>query len=339
MCDMAEWQWQPRRLDDNSTDSDGLPNGELQYEHFVVWFFVFWGIIICYVVIKNWRIRLLTVYLRRFPRSRLGIGKGDLPPKVYAVVVNQLYRATAPQTKIEPNPEDCADKGWGTPKTDMESVHFKTAIAYSYRILEDAASFKNPKSKLAPGETIREYVQKLKQSITGGDANTSVFHQLCDEYVNMYERARFSAEEVDFTEYCDFMRKFLYLVQHFEFSETLSRSLHHPSGHNSITNNNNGGVHHLIDANSIPSAAAVGSISNGYGGSHVESRHGKRVKMTTTTAGSKYTSTANATVTERLKSPDRKPPTAKIPIQQRFTSIFSHHSDKKRNTSSTIHPV
>ena len=101
------------------------------------------------------------------------------------------------------------DAKWGRSESGM-CFHYQTSIAVSYKSLEEAATTYHPSLAMGPRESVRQYLERIKRSCYGID------HNICDEYVMFYERAKFG-KSIDFNQqqYDKFISEvFYYLLKY-----------------------------------------------------------------------------------------------------------------------------
>ncbi|EME30339.1 hypothetical protein Gasu2_70550 [Galdieria sulphuraria] len=107
-------------------------------------------------------------------------------------------------------PQVAADFGWGSPGTELEGVHFKTSIAKSYKVIEEAAKARIPSLELKLGKTVSNYISEIQEYFPTLPTNT------CEQYIDFYERACFTKEQFTAAEYRRFVNTVLLLIQHIE---------------------------------------------------------------------------------------------------------------------------
>ncbi|GJQ10466.1 hypothetical protein GpartN1_g2257.t1 [Galdieria partita] len=107
-------------------------------------------------------------------------------------------------------PQVAADLGWGSPGTEWEGVHFKTSIAKSYKVIEQAAKGRIPSLDLKLGKTVFNYISEIQEYFP-----TLPTH-VCEQYIDFYERACFTKEQFTAAEYRRFVNTVLHLIQHIE---------------------------------------------------------------------------------------------------------------------------
>lgn len=90
---------------------------------------------------------------------------------------------------------------------NVRGVHFKTSVAQSYLVLEEAASIPRPGLRHRNFRTIREFVLYLQGELPG------ITDEMVNNYIGHYERARFSDECFSAEDYADFMGVILEIVE------------------------------------------------------------------------------------------------------------------------------
>ncbi|KAG9392820.1 hypothetical protein J8273_5753 [Carpediemonas membranifera] len=147
------------------------------------------------------------VALKRIPRSRI-----SLPSRFFGHMQRFIHTETLREADIinsDPPIRIPAADGWGKPGSEYSRVHFKTSVAKSYLILEQAAVHADLRLSRPPGHSVRRYVQFLA-------TNCGVRDECCEEYLSMYELARFTEHEVSFAQYQRFMANLMELVRQLE---------------------------------------------------------------------------------------------------------------------------
>jgi hypothetical protein len=86
-------------------------------------------------------------------------------------------------------------------------VHFNTSIANSYLVLDEAVTLACPGLRLRSFKTIREYFKALQKEFPEID------QEIADQYVTMYEEARFGNRKFSEKEYNKFMNIVLEIMK------------------------------------------------------------------------------------------------------------------------------
>lgn len=135
---------------------------------------------------------------------------GDVPTKNRNLILAELVHSR--NTVIEPShsPPPIGGVGWGDPRSDEAGVHYKTSIAKTYLVLEQAAMHRDRALSRPPTMNVRDYVELLVSRVP------TISQKLAEFYVEEYERARFGQADVTADEYRDFMTNFGELLQGFE---------------------------------------------------------------------------------------------------------------------------
>eukprot|EP00474_Spongospora_subterranea_P000215 CRZ00673.1 hypothetical protein [Spongospora subterranea] len=182
--------------------SSSNPWGSILPIHFIIiTALLVLAVLVIVAVIKK-RALTLASQRERIPRIRLPVGRNDMPRSVYAAMVNQSVKEHKIKAGIVPESPGEGDQGWGrvsVDRTNFEGVHFKTSIAKSFLVLEEAASVPRPGTKHLDFRTIRDFVAYLQTEFP------SITDVLAREYIDFYERARFSQYQFDVNDYNKFM--------------------------------------------------------------------------------------------------------------------------------------
>lgn len=143
--------------------------------------------------------------MKKIPRSRVPVGRRDVPGKCAGVIAAALERSLT----MKHDPVELADGqlGWGNSSSEFAKVHFKTSIAKSYLVLETAAERKHPRLVRQPDMTVRDFVQMLQLNCVGMDGAT------CERFLHAYEAARFAPDDVDLAAYLAFREAFVALIE------------------------------------------------------------------------------------------------------------------------------
>lgn len=159
------------------------------FEHLIITASVFGVLMWSYLILLRKRVLKYGKEIREIPRKSLPLTArhnsqmyatniGDLV-EVYDVL-NTIKPARSP-SETEPHERELGDPGWRD-----QDLHYNTTIASSYHYLESWAVLRRPGLLHRHHRTIRHYVNTLRQTFP------TIPEALCQEYVNMYERAVFS---------------------------------------------------------------------------------------------------------------------------------------------------
>eukprot|EP00871_Galdieria_phlegrea_P000911 jgi/Galph1/1820/GphlegSOOS_G481.1 len=107
-------------------------------------------------------------------------------------------------------PEVPVDFGWGLPGSEFEGIHFKTSVAKSYLVIEQAVKTRMPHRVIKPDMTVFDYIMEIQQSFPNLSRST------CEQYIDFYERACFTKEQFTSSEYRRFVNIILHLIQSIE---------------------------------------------------------------------------------------------------------------------------
>jgi len=101
------------------------------------------------------------------------------------------------------------DEGWGR-NEDGSCYHYQSTVSLSFKSLEDFARKYDSSLAIGKKESVRAYVDRIKRRCTGIDPT------VCDNYVRVYEEAKFGNGD-GFTEenYLSFRRNFAEILKFF----------------------------------------------------------------------------------------------------------------------------
>jgi len=181
--------------------------GAIQWTHLAVLGGVGFTMLNLYLYFLRRKFNHYSRAIKQLPRSTLSISKRAMGRRMYSLLINELCRvdsmfddpsgstcspngaSASGHTHLEPQSNGdvpgCGDEGWGKEGGPADQVHFNTAIAKSYVILEKSALSRRPGLRQRDSRTIREYVFQLRQAFP------SLNQSLCEEYLQTYERAVF----------------------------------------------------------------------------------------------------------------------------------------------------
>ncbi|CAG8538519.1 19344_t:CDS:2, partial [Dentiscutata erythropus] len=158
-------------------------------------------------VLLGWcRLNLVKNALANIPKSSMPIKNRDLPNSVFNLITGELTRVSMIAWTGEPKPEDVNLPGWGRPGSDFDDIHFKSSMINTFSLIEQTALKKNSSLKRQPSMSVQRYIDLL------------IEHRVIDRglghaYVEGYERARFSEDEVPQEQYTEFMKLVLQLLR------------------------------------------------------------------------------------------------------------------------------
>jgi len=164
--------------------------------------------IFCLIYLITIGIRNLEVtgYMATIPANYLPIEDQDIPKRASDMINTELNKALEISSSAEPLPEDIQPSGWGKKGTMYENIHFQTAIVQSSSLLEATVLKYNEHLVREPYMTIRQYINIL--------ANNKLINRdigLC--YVNNYEHACYSTDEIKEDEYEETMKLLALLLK------------------------------------------------------------------------------------------------------------------------------
>ncbi|CAG8792444.1 32199_t:CDS:2, partial [Racocetra persica] len=157
-------------------------------------------------VLLGWcRLNLVKKALSNIPKPFMPIKETDVPNSVFNLITDELKRVSMIAWTGEPKPEDVNLPGWGRPGSDYDGIHFKTSMINTFSLIEQNA-LKNLSLKRQPSMSVQRYIDLL------------IEHRVIDRglghaYVEGYERARFSEDEVSQEQYTQFMKLVFQLLR------------------------------------------------------------------------------------------------------------------------------
>ncbi|CAG8446967.1 16824_t:CDS:2, partial [Acaulospora morrowiae] len=158
--------------------------------------------------------RLITVKkaLLDIPKSKLPISKKILPKSVHNLIMSELIRVSMISLESEPKPEDGGQPGWGRPGTSLDNINFKISIVDTLTLIEKNA-YEHSHLKRQPSMSAQRFIDFLIE-------NKAIDRNLGHAYVEGYERARFSDEEIPEEQYTEFMKLVVQLLRKLGFNES-----------------------------------------------------------------------------------------------------------------------
>ncbi|RHZ77636.1 hypothetical protein Glove_174g121 [Diversispora epigaea] len=144
--------------------------------------------------------RLITVKkeLANIPKSYVPIDKKHVPKSVYELIRTKLEHVSGITAESKPRPEDGAQPGWGRPGKELDKIHFKTSIVDTFPLIEKTA-FEHLQLKRHPSMSVKRFIEFLVE-------NRAIDYNLGYAYVEGYEKARFSEDEILEENYTEFMK-------------------------------------------------------------------------------------------------------------------------------------
>eukprot|EP00937_MAST-01D_sp_MAST-1D-sp2_P007188 g7188.t1 len=165
--------------------------------------------LLVYMCLMQLEYRRQQAYLNKLPHEGLPVGRNQLSQTMHKVIVEESARLASEACSMQPAENaPPADRGWGVPQLseDKALTHFRTSIINSFFVLEkESQKFDEYFSRLY-NQSVRDFMAVLKQRFK--DIST----KLCTEYVECYEKARFSEEPISVEEYNEFQQIWLELV-------------------------------------------------------------------------------------------------------------------------------
>ncbi|RIA98504.1 hypothetical protein C1645_812560 [Glomus cerebriforme] len=151
-------------------------------------------------------VRLLNVKkaLNEIPKSHVLIHKKELPKSVDNLIISELIRVSRIDGK--PRPEDGSQPGWGIPGSSYDNIHFRSSIIETFSVIEQEAVKNSSLLARQPSMSVQRYINFLIE-------HNIIDRELGHAYVEGYERARFSDEEVPEEQYTKFMKLVIQLLR------------------------------------------------------------------------------------------------------------------------------
>jgi len=183
------------------------PWGNLQWVHLIIVAVMLVVVTYIYIMLLNRRMKNYNTRINeQIPRSSVPLKSSDMSRKMYGLIMHEMYRVGKIR-EAELKPEPCraggGDPGWGKAMLsdgNIGDVHFNISIAKSYYDLEKTALSRRPGLWHKEKRTIRDYVTGLRKAFP------MLRYDLCQEYIDIYERAVFSSHKFTVEEYVRFMR-------------------------------------------------------------------------------------------------------------------------------------
>jgi len=180
------------------------PWGNLTWVHLVILTCMLATVTYVYMMLLNRRLRNYKRSIQEIPRSIVPLRQNNMSRKMYGLMMHEMYRVgKIREAELKPEPANGGDPGWGKAMLsdgNIGDVHFNISIAKSYYDLEKTALSRRPGLWHKEKRTIRDYVTGLRKAFPG------LRYDLCQEYINTYERAVFSSHKFTVQEYVRFMR-------------------------------------------------------------------------------------------------------------------------------------
>ncbi|KAI9013860.1 hypothetical protein CLU79DRAFT_768289 [Phycomyces nitens] len=157
--------------------------------------------------------RLFTVKssLQDIPKIYIPIKEDDLPKKVFHHIQQQFTNVKEVRNECKPLSSDIKLVGRALPGEPLfDGVDFKRAISRTHTIIENAAIELNPEYARPLYVPVRQYIEFLMH-------HNLVDPQLGRVYLEGYERARFSPDQVSQAEYLDIMKHLAVMLHHMGF--------------------------------------------------------------------------------------------------------------------------
>ncbi len=175
--------------------------GNIGWEHFIIVAAVAVLMVYSYLLLFRRRMNMNDRERALIPRKQVPIERHDMSRRMYALLISEMVRVeNILKADFKPEGADSGDPAWGKEDSKVANVHFGTSIAKSYYVLEKAALSRRPTGLYQRDHrTIRDYMVSLRKAFPG------LRPDLCQEYVQTYERAVFSSETLTFTDYERFM--------------------------------------------------------------------------------------------------------------------------------------
>ncbi|CAG8572735.1 10790_t:CDS:2 [Cetraspora pellucida] len=157
-------------------------------------------------VLLGWcRLNHVKKALANIPKPYMPIKQNDLPNSVFNLITDELKHVSMIAWTSEPKPEDVDLPGWGRPGSDYDEIHFKSSMIDTFSLIEQNA-LKNLSLKRLPSMSVQRYIDFLIE-------HRAIDRGLGHAYVECYERARFSEDEISQEQYTEFMKLVLQLLR------------------------------------------------------------------------------------------------------------------------------
>eukprot|EP00823_Brevimastigomonas_motovehiculus_P001723 TRINITY_DN12343_c0_g1_i1.p1 TRINITY_DN12343_c0_g1~~TRINITY_DN12343_c0_g1_i1.p1 ORF type:complete len:219 (-),score=31.85 TRINITY_DN12343_c0_g1_i1:247-903(-) len=162
----------------------------IAYIHFVILGAVLSLMVWVYVLCLRHRLNQYQKEREKVPKRHQILLKSEMSRVMWDLMINELDRAQDLISKIEPVDAGNGDLAWGKEDTPMAGTHFNTSVARSFYRLGKEVVSRRPGLFHHDYRTIRDYVAALRKAFPG------LRHEVCQEYINTYERAVFSQEKL-----------------------------------------------------------------------------------------------------------------------------------------------
>ncbi|PKY44250.1 hypothetical protein RhiirA4_513110 [Rhizophagus irregularis] len=139
--------------------------------------------------------------LNDIPKSHI---PKDSPKSVDNLIVSELIRVSRIDVKLRP--EDGCQPGWGIPGSPYDNIHFRSSIIETFSVLEKQVVKNSSFLTRQPSMSVQRYIDFLVE-------HGIIDRELGNAYVEGYERARFSDEEVPEEQYIKFMKLVIQLLR------------------------------------------------------------------------------------------------------------------------------
>ncbi|KAL0095505.1 hypothetical protein F4703DRAFT_1824941 [Phycomyces blakesleeanus] len=186
--------------------------------------------------------------LQDIPKLYIPIKEDDLPKRVFSHIQGQFTNVKEVRKECKPLSSDIKLVGRALPGEPLfDGVDFKRAIARTPTIIENAAIELNPEYARPLYVPVRQYMEFLMH-------HNLVDSQLGCVYLEGYERARFSRDQVSQAEYLDIMKHLAVMLHHMGFYFNLRE---HSETYESEDPNDDASGHESFEASN--STASPGS--------------------------------------------------------------------------------
>ena len=154
------------------------------------------------------RKRLITYKKKKesIPMDHLPLMKEDIGENMFNVMLNHILfvdSILSSDKKLIPEVNEginVGDPSWGADEDGETEIHYNSYISKSFYSLENVALIRRPDLMHEKYNTIREYINVLKNTFP------SLNEELCQEYIHIYEQAVYSDKIFIRNEYIRFKK-------------------------------------------------------------------------------------------------------------------------------------
>ena len=181
--------------DYSDTTTCSTTSGNISALHLLITVVTLFLTVFIFYLIVTVRRRHRAQHLKALPQTSatavLPVGKrskagANVPKRIHQAIMDEFERSSSVLGGLKPDPRRYSDPSWGVPGSKLDGTHFETTLAKSYHLLVEAARGFDPRLRLGPRQSVREYVEMLKREC----APHGIDPELCDVYVAFYEEAQ-----------------------------------------------------------------------------------------------------------------------------------------------------